>query len=240
MRTNTSSSESNDAKKYHVALSFAGEDRAYVDQVASDLRDRGVSVFYDKYEEASMWGKDLYSHLSDVYSNQAFFTLMFISAAYKDKLWTNHERRGAQERAFRENREYILPVRFDDSDVPGISETVAYISARERKPAELVDLVITKLISYNLSHHSESEIGAPTSLSGMLYATLSRYSLFPADLDQGGRKSYCDTASSNYVEYCHGLYQNMRILAMPKPVELSHIFTQGKSGGSHKKPSIRD
>lgn len=37
-----------------IALSFAGEDREYVDQVANLLRDSGVKVFYDKFEEANL------------------------------------------------------------------------------------------------------------------------------------------------------------------------------------------
>ena len=52
--------------KYDVALSFAGEDRAYVEEVAQTLRTLGVSVFYDKFEEAELWGKDLKSHLHDI------------------------------------------------------------------------------------------------------------------------------------------------------------------------------
>jgi hypothetical protein len=34
---------------YHVALSFAGEDRGYVERVADQLVSDGVSVFYDKF-----------------------------------------------------------------------------------------------------------------------------------------------------------------------------------------------
>jgi hypothetical protein len=45
--------------EYHVALSFAGEDREYVDQVAGHLRRLGVNVFYDKYEQVDLWSKDL-------------------------------------------------------------------------------------------------------------------------------------------------------------------------------------
>src|SRR5690349_13729629 len=94
---------------YDIALSFAGEDRAYVDQVANILRDRGIRVFYDLFEETDLWGKDLYARLTDVYQNRAKFTVMFISAAYGSKLWTNHERKAAQARAFQEAQEYILP-----------------------------------------------------------------------------------------------------------------------------------
>lgn len=49
-------------KKFHVALSFVGEDRVYVDAVAKALQAEGVDVFYDKFEEVDLWGKDLYTH----------------------------------------------------------------------------------------------------------------------------------------------------------------------------------
>jgi hypothetical protein len=102
------------SKKYHVALSFAGEDRAYVEKVATQLVAEGVTVFYDRFEEATLWGKNLYTHLNDVYENKALFTVMFISEHYKNKVWTNHERESAQARAFENNKEYILPAFFDE------------------------------------------------------------------------------------------------------------------------------
>jgi hypothetical protein len=63
--------------EYHVALSFAGEDRAYVDMIAENLKARGVRVFYDDYEKADLWGKDLYVHLTQIYRAKARYTLMF-------------------------------------------------------------------------------------------------------------------------------------------------------------------
>lgn len=133
--------------EFDIALSFAGEDRAYVDETARLLRDRGVKVFYDLFEEADLWGKDLYVHLSEIYHARARFTVMFISAAYGKKLWTNHERRAAQARAFQEAQEYILPARFDDTDIPGVLPTTGYISLEGRKPEDLVSLITRKLVS---------------------------------------------------------------------------------------------
>jgi hypothetical protein len=49
---------------YDVALSFAGEDRDYVRAVAESLRKREKRVFFDEFEKARLWGKDLYQHLS--------------------------------------------------------------------------------------------------------------------------------------------------------------------------------
>jgi hypothetical protein len=132
--------------KYHVALSFAGEDRAYVEQVANHLRRAGVDVFYDKYEKVDLWGKDLFEHLSDVYKNKARFTVIFISEDYGRKLWARHERRAAQTRAFNESAEYILPARFDDTEVPGLNETVGFLDLRETSPEELSHAIAEKLV----------------------------------------------------------------------------------------------
>jgi hypothetical protein len=111
-------------KKYHVALSFAGEDRAYVERVAKHLDSQGVLVFYDKFEEATLWGKNLYTHLRDVYENKALFTVMFISQHYREKLWPRHELESAQARALSSKQEYILPAFFDESiEVPGLLKT---------------------------------------------------------------------------------------------------------------------
>lgn len=132
--------------KYHVALSFAGEDRSYVEQVANNLRRSGVEVFYDKYEQVDLWGKDLYEHLSDVYKNKALYTVMFVSEHYAQKLWARHERRAAQTRAFSESSEYILPVRFDDTEVPGLNDTVGYLDLRTIEPIELSAAIEEKLV----------------------------------------------------------------------------------------------
>lgn len=134
-------------RAFDIALSFAGEDREYVGRVANLLDERGVKVFYDLFEEADLWGKDLYAHLSKVYLEQAQFTVMFISKAYAKKLWTDHERKAAQARAFQQAQEYILPARFDDTDIPGVLPTVGYISLKDRSPEDLVSLITKKLVS---------------------------------------------------------------------------------------------
>ena len=105
---------------YDVCLSFAGEDRPYVEAVADALRERGVRVFYDMYEQANLWGKDLYVHLADVYQNRARYCVLFVSRHYAKKVWTSHERQNAQARAIGGSKEYILPARFDRTEVPGL------------------------------------------------------------------------------------------------------------------------
>lgn len=131
--------------EYDVALSFAGEQREYVEEVAGALRAKGIRVFYDKYEEASLWGKDLYEHLDYVYQRAARFCVVFASEEYAKKMWTTHERRSAQARAIEERVEYILPARFDDTEVPGIRKTIGHIDLRATPPDDLAELVASKI-----------------------------------------------------------------------------------------------
>ena len=134
----------NNEFKYDVALSFAGENREYVEDVATFLKSYGVKVFYDKFEQADLWGKNLYSHLNDVYKNKAKYTIMFISKAYAESLWTNHERESAQTRAFEESQEYILPVKFDDTEIIGVNKTVSYLDATVYSPKEVSKFFLEK------------------------------------------------------------------------------------------------
>ena len=131
--------------QYDVCLSFAGEDRDFVQQVASRLRYRGISVFYDGYEQVDLWGKDLYVHLDNIYRKAAQYCVIFISRHYAMKLWSNHERQSSQARAFHENREYILPARFDDTEIPGLPPTIGYIDLRQIAPTEFADMIAQKL-----------------------------------------------------------------------------------------------
>lgn len=125
----------------------AGEDRAYVDRVANVLGDQGVKVFYDLFEEVELWGKNLYDHLSDLYQKRVRFTVIFISRHYAEKLWTQHERKAAQARAFLESQEYVLPARFDDTEIPGVLPTTAYILLKDRTPEEFASLITKKLVA---------------------------------------------------------------------------------------------
>lgn len=131
--------------QYDVCLSFAGEQRDYVREVADHLAVHNIQVFYDEFEEAELWGKDLYEHLAEIYSRRARYCIIFASAEYAAKIWTGHERRLAQERALREKGEYILPARFDDTNIPGLNANVAYIDLARKSPAQIADLFLKKL-----------------------------------------------------------------------------------------------
>jgi len=131
--------------RYEVALSFAGEDRAYVHTVAQILSSNDVSVFYDNFEKVELWGKDLVEFFDKIFRLESRYCIMFVSAAYKDKIWTIHERRSALAREIQERAEYILPARFDDTELPGFRPTIGYIDLKGVSPEEFATLVLQKI-----------------------------------------------------------------------------------------------
>ena len=131
--------------EYDVGLSFAGERREYVSQVANQLKFHGIRVFFDDYEQEALWGKDLYAYLSEIYHHMCRFCVIFVSKDYAAKVWPTRELQSAQARALEEKQEYILPARFDDTRIPGLLDTVHYIDLRQTSPSDLSDLIVKKL-----------------------------------------------------------------------------------------------
>lgn len=130
---------------YQVALSFAGEQRGYVAEVARALQARGIAVFYDEFEKIDLWGKDLAEQLQAVYEHDSGCVVMFVSQTWVDKAWPRHERRATLSRAVRDSEEYLLPVRFDDTPVPGLPDSIHYLRAEEYSPAQLASAITQKL-----------------------------------------------------------------------------------------------
>jgi MFS family permease len=142
--------------RFEVALSYASEDREYVDRVADALRGAGVPLFYDQYVQAHLWGRDLARHLREIYGRESRFVVLFISRSYAAKAWTTRELRFAQAQAIRRRGEdCLLPARIDDTRVPGLSPMIAYVDCRRTTPERLAALVLEK-VRWPPSSHSGS------------------------------------------------------------------------------------
>lgn len=133
------------AERIDVALSFASEQRTYVDEVARHLFDMGLRVFYDKTETANLWGEDLSENLAAVYGRTARYVVVFISKEYRAKSWTMQELAFARSRESREQTRTVLPVRFDETEIPGMQETLAFVDARKISPHGLAKLIAQKV-----------------------------------------------------------------------------------------------
>ena len=137
-----------DQFEYDVALSFAGEQREYVERVAKFLKSKDIRVFYDRDVQSVLWGKNLSVALEEIYLDKAQYCIIFISSDYAKKEWTCLEVSAAMERMLH-NRpkriEYILPVQFDKTKIPGIGNTLGYLDGTQYTPEEIGQMVLEKL-----------------------------------------------------------------------------------------------
>ncbi|MBI5284965.1 MAG: TIR domain-containing protein [Chloroflexi bacterium] len=134
--------------EFDVAISFAGSERDHAEALARVVRDAGFEVFYDDFYKATLWGKDLPVLFDEIYRKRSRFCVIFVSAEYADRMWTNHERQSAQARAMEQRGvEYVLPIKVDGSDLPGMPGTIAYLSLADHSIEEIAQMLIEKLNS---------------------------------------------------------------------------------------------
>lgn len=130
---------------YDVAISFAGENRKIAETFARRLDGSGYSVFYDEYELDRLWGSDLTVKLGEVYGGMARFCLMIVSEYYVKKMWTNHERQYAISQLLQKGGDYILPLKVDDSEIPGLPPTIGYLRLKDRSVDDVYQILLRKL-----------------------------------------------------------------------------------------------
>ncbi len=166
MNANTSTKDGQ--LTYDVAFSFAEEDRAFVDRVAEHLKSENVKFYYYSQELTTSWGKDLSNYLDQVYRTDARFCVIFVSKFYKTKRWSQHEWERAKARAFfMEHREYILPFRLDNTDIPGLDDSIAYLSRETHDEAQLAQAILDKIAQNKRKRFPQIQklIGSPANVS---------------------------------------------------------------------------
>ncbi|MEJ1437821.1 MAG: TIR domain-containing protein [Candidatus Sedimenticola sp. (ex Thyasira tokunagai)] len=183
--------------EFDVAISFAGEDRGVAEELSFILRKAGMEVFYDNWNQHTLWGKDLYQHLQSVYKEQAKYCVVLASKHYVSKNWPRHELQQAQARAFEENREYILPLRIDDTIVPGINHTVGYVDLRQHPIEQVAKLLLSKL-----GHEINEELDRLSWDGDMtVYNGVEMASYWPKHIEQAQQDEYLEIS---FKRICYG------------------------------------
>ncbi|MCA2306668.1 TIR domain-containing protein [Mycobacterium intracellulare] len=151
VETSESEADDDDNFKYDVAVSFAGEQRQFVETVVRVINLPEGRVFYDFDYVHELWGEDLAEYLTRLYSKEARYVVMFISREYAEKVWTRVERRAALSRRARTQGAYILPVRLDTTEleeIDGLLNTIGYLDGQllgAEKVGEILNKKLTAL-----------------------------------------------------------------------------------------------
>jgi hypothetical protein len=129
--------------QFDVALSFPGEARKYVAEVARALESElGPSkYFYDNNFKAQLARPSLDVLLQEIYGHRSKLVVVFIGSDYQQKDWCGIEFRAIREIIQQRGYERIMFIRMDDGAVDGVFKHDGYIDARTHSPAEIAKFI---------------------------------------------------------------------------------------------------
>jgi hypothetical protein len=130
---------------WDVAVSFAGEQRATVEEFREELNANGYTVFYDFDEQHKLWGENLRRKLGDVYAHDAQYMVVFLSKSYPEKDWTSFELDVGRDAKAKRTNTYLLPIIVDDVNVVGLSKDVGHVDLRKVGVREAAQILMKKI-----------------------------------------------------------------------------------------------
>ena len=131
--------------EFDFALSFAGQDRPVAAQLALQLQLGGATVFYDHYYRSRLLGRKLHREIRLLYGSRSRFVVPLVSSHYLARYFPVAELVAAKLEEDSRESEFILPIRLDDTLVPGLDSDVCYADVREQSIEQIADVLLAKL-----------------------------------------------------------------------------------------------
>lgn len=132
---------------FKVALSFPGEQRAYVGEVAEELKRRlpPGSVFCDRDFTSQLARPHLDTLLQRVYLSGADLVVVFVSSDYERKSWCGLEWRAIRDIIKNKSDHAVMFMRFDDSALSGTFSVDGFVDLREWSPLDAARFIIERV-----------------------------------------------------------------------------------------------
>lgn len=128
-------------ENFDVAVSYASEQRSYVERFVKRLSAHKLQVYYDRNEQSRMTGKILDQELHKVYIQQSEHCILFLSTAYIEKPVTRYESQIIlSETLFKDGFMYVF--KFNDVTIPGLNRNFVYSSIQDfPEPEQYADFI---------------------------------------------------------------------------------------------------
>lgn len=133
--------------QFKVALSFPGEKREYISNVADELKRRlpRGSVFYDQDFTAQLARPNLDTLLQKIYLNNSDLVVVFLSAEYEKKEWCGLEWRAIREIIKNRSDNSIMFMRFDSTQIEGSFSIDGYVDLSRFSPQHAAEMIIERI-----------------------------------------------------------------------------------------------
>lgn len=129
--------------KYDIGISYASEQRKYVQQLTDSLDKVGLKYFVDYNEPELLWGAYIPEALRKIYIEESQIVLVILSSEYTEKAYTKFESRIACEREL--SGDSFLIIKTDDVTLPWLNSTYGFINSSKYSTEEIAILLKKKL-----------------------------------------------------------------------------------------------
>jgi len=140
-----------DKRRFRVALSFAGEKREYVKDVAQYLSEKlggEATILYDKYHENEFARFKLDGYLPALYGQDSDLIAVFLCEDYDAKRWTGLEWQEIEKLKGRDDYWRVMPHKFAQSESAKLEPTDSYIYIEQhRSPMTTAKGILERLRS---------------------------------------------------------------------------------------------
>jgi hypothetical protein len=154
-----SNPDSSERRRFAIALSFPGEWREYVEQVASALLPAlgKARIFYDAWHEGLIIGIASNRKLQDIYATDSDLIVPFFCEDYRRKVWCGCEWRAIEELLHDQQFDRVLPFRFDHVKIPGSFKQDILPIVSDRSPEDVASLIVDRYRTLHPDRLEEAE-----------------------------------------------------------------------------------
>ena len=134
-------------KRFRIALSFAGENRKLVEEIAQILathfgRDR---ILYDKFHQAEFARPDLAFYLPNLYKEESDMVVLVFCDDYENKQWCKLEWRAIYSLIMNIKGQDIMLMRFNRFEPVGLHGLPGFIELDHLSPARIAGFILERL-----------------------------------------------------------------------------------------------
>jgi hypothetical protein len=135
------------AHKFKIAMSFSGEHRDLVENIARELTKKlgENTVFYDNFYRPLLAQFDLDLAFEKIYKYNSELIVVFLSSDYGKRNWCITEYRIIRALRFQGHNEKIMLLKVEDCEIPGLYETDGYLSIQEMSTHEIIENILQRI-----------------------------------------------------------------------------------------------
>jgi tetratricopeptide (TPR) repeat protein len=134
-------------RRFRVALSYPGEHRARVENIANALAASlgRNQILYDRWHAAEFNRANLDVYLPTLYHDESDLIAIFLCQAFNEKEWCGLEWRACRDLLKGKQDARLMFFRLDDTEIPGLYSIDGYQDMRTMSDAEVASAIFQRL-----------------------------------------------------------------------------------------------